>query len=236
MKNTSEKNNVRVRYNRELNRLESGELNSVEQNLFFYICSRVREHQDEIVEMSFDSIRKNANFTAHGDKALANKLKIVNHKLLSLNYEYVMSDGITIIGSIFNTFVINEKIRTLSVRVNKDLLFLLNGLEGNFTEWELREFTSIKSEYSKRLYRYCTEWKSIGNTPMYSASEMKDILGLPEDYENKKLVAKILNPACEDMTSYFSFFEMHTKRASEKGAPIVGFSFSFSPIRVATIS
>lgn len=232
MKNTKSPREVKVRYNKDLNRLENGELNSVEQNLFFYICSRVREHNDDLVEISFDSIRTNANFTAHGDKALVAKLKLVNHKLLSFDYEFVFSNGITIIGSIFNTFIINEQKRTLSIRVNNDLLFLLNRLEGNFTEWELREFVSIRSEYSKRLYRYCIEWKLIGKTPMYSTSEIKHILGLPEDYENKKLVAKILNPACEDMKKYFNYFEMHTKRASEKGAPIVGFSFSFSPSKI----
>lgn len=232
MKNTNKKADVKVRYNRDLNRLENGALNSVEQNLFFYICSRVREHKSELVEISFDSIRTNANFTVHGDKALAARLKVVNHKLLSFDYEFVFANGITIIGTIFSTFIINEVERTLTVRVNKDLLFLLNGLEGNFTEWELQEFVSIRSEYSKRLYRYCREWKTIGKTPLYSTAEIKHILGLPEDYENKRLVAKILNPACEDMNKYFNFFEMHTKRASEKGAPIVGFSFSFSPVNM----
>ena len=221
---------VKVRYNSKLNKLENGALGSVEQNLFFYICARVREHGNEIVQISFDSIRERSGFTTHGDKALIAALREVNRNLLAMNYEYVTENNIIIQGGLFSTFAIDPLARTLSVRINDDLIFLLNKLDENFSEWELEEFIRIKSSYTKRIYRLCKEWRTVGKTPIYDIETFKQIIGLPESYENKKLVARILQPAEEDLSKYFRRFRININRGSGRGTPITGISFSFSPI------
>lgn len=216
-----------VRYNKELNNVEGGQLSAVAQNLFFYICSRVREHKDEVVNISFDSIVANTGFTASGDKALVEKLLDMNRTLLDLNYEYVAADGIIIQGGIFSTFITNAVEKTLSIRVNKDLLFLLNDLDANFTDWELAEFVHIRSVYSKRLYRLVKEWNRNKETPYFAIEDIRNKMGVSENCENKKFMSKIFVPACEEMKNYFPEFSFEVFRKPEKGAPISAICFSF---------
>lgn len=217
-----------VRYNKVLNQIENGILGSVEQNLFFYICARIREHNDALVNISFESIKKNTGFTASGNKSLVQKLIEMNRSLLQLNYQCAVNDGKTIIqGSLFTTFITDVEAKILSVRVNQDLLFVLNNLDVNFTDWELKEFMYIKSAYSKRLYRLIKEWKTMGETPFYDITALRTRLGVPVDYENKKFMSKILIPACDDMKIYFHNFEYEDCRCSRKGAPIASIGFRF---------
>lgn len=224
------KNEVKVRYNNNLNKLENGALGSVEQNLFFYICARIREHETDLVEITFDSIRERTGFTAHGDIALIQALREVNRNLLAMNYEYITENNIIIQGGLFSTFSIDPYRRTLGVRINEDLSFLLNKLDTNFSEWELEEFTKIKSSYHKRIYRICKEWRTVGKTPVYDLENFKNIIGLPKSYENKKLVARILSPAENELSKYFRNFKVVIQRGDGRGTPITGISFSFSPI------
>ena len=118
---------------------------------------------------------------------------------------------------------------TLQVKINSDLAFLLNKLDSNFSEWELEEFIKIKSTYTKRIYRLCKEWRIIGKTPIYDIEIFKNTIGLNEEYENKKLVAKILTSAEEELKKYFNNFEIIIHRGESRGAPITGISFTFSP-------
>lgn len=219
-----------VRYNKLLNQIECGQLSAVEQNLFFYICARIREHNDALVNISFKSIRKNTGFTGCGNKSLVDKLIEMNRSLLQLNYQCVINDGKTIIqGSLFTLFVTEIETETLSVCVNPNSLFLFNNLDVNFTDWELKEFMQIKSVYSKRLYRLVKEWKTMGETPYYDITELRTRLGVPEKYPNYKFMSKIFKPACEDMKTYFCDFEYEDFRCSKKGLPIASFMFTFTP-------
>ena len=220
---------IHVRYNNQLNLLENKQLGAVEQNLFFYICSRVREKKDSIIEISFDSIRERIEYTACGDQCLIKTIDNISKNLLMLNYRYVTEKNVIIRGGLFSTFIINPDKRMLTVKVNEDLAFLLNQLDGNFTEWELNEFIHIKSVYSKRIYRLCKEWRSAGKTPMFDINEFKTAIGLQENYENKKFVARILANAMEDLSPYFKRFRYTLDRDSGRGRQIKGISFVFTP-------
>lgn len=229
MKQKFEDPSIHVRYNNQLNLLENRQLGAVEQNLFFYICSRIREKKDAVIEISFDSIRNRTEFTAHGDSALIETIDSISGNLLMLNYRYVTEKNVIIRGGLFSTFIINPDKRTLTVKVNEDLAFLLNNLDGNFTEWELNEFIHIRSVYSKRIYRLCKEWRNVGRTPMFDINEFKTAIGLPEDYENKKFVARILSSAIKDLSPYFKRFRYTMDRDSRRGRQIKGISFAFTP-------
>ncbi len=228
---------VKVRYENRMEQIESGKLGAVEQDLFFYICSRVREHGDAAVNISFDSIRSNTGFYTRSNQALAKRLKDVSKKLITFNYEHVIEEGVVLIGTIFSTFIVNAKEKTLSVSVNQDLAFLLNCLDGNFTEWELGEFVRLGGAYSKRLYRICAQWKNVGSTPLYGISELRMLMGVSENVENKYFLKRILEPAVLENEKYFFNLTPVVKRAKAKGAPIEGVSFCFKkPLRIVSKS
>lgn len=223
-------NVTKVRYNNKLNDLENGTLSAVEQNLFFYICARAREHGEDIIEISFDSIRERTEFSACGDTALIQSLKETNKNILKMPYEYVTDDNVIIQGGLFSEFIINPHKRTLSIKINKDLLFLLNNLDKNFDEWELEDFVDIKSIYSKRIYRMCKQWRSVGRTPIYQIDDFRKRLAIPNSYPNKLLLPRILEPAHKDLSKYFHNFMVTVHKGEGKGSPITGVSFKFSPI------
>lgn len=223
-------NVTKVRYNNKLNDLENGTLSAVEQNLFFYICARAREHGENIIEISFDSIRERTEFSACGDASLIQALKKTNENIFKMPYEYVTDDNVIIQGGLFSEFTIDPHKRTLSIKINKDLLFLLNNLNSNFDEWILDEFVDIKSVYSKRIYRICKQWRSVGRTPIYKVDDFRKRLAIPNSYPNKLLIPRILEPAHKDLSKYFHDFQIKIHKGSGKGSPITGISFYFSPI------
>lgn len=220
---------IKVRYNNQLNMLENNQLSAVEQNLFFYICSRVREKGYACIDISFDSIRERIHYTASGDQCLIKTLDNISKNLLMLNYRYVTEKNVIIRGGLFTTFAILPAERILKVRVNEDLAFLLNRLDGNFTEWELEEFIRIRSIYSKRIYRLCKEWRTVGRTPVFDIGEFKEAIGLPENYENKKFMSRIIPAAEKDLGPYFHKFRYALKRENGRGRQITGISFAFRP-------
>ena len=64
--------------------------------------------------------------------------------------------------TLFNYFEFNTDNRTLDVQVAPMFEYIVNKLTANFTVYELAEFTSLKSTYSKTMYRILKQWKTLG--------------------------------------------------------------------------
>ena len=57
--------------------------------------------------------------------------------------------------------------------------FLLNQLTSNFTRFELKEFVTLKSSYSKEFYRRMKQFKNTGFWKC-SIEEFRYLLDIPE--------------------------------------------------------
>ena len=72
-------------------------------------------------------------------------------KLLNLSIRIETEDRINFI--LFTKYEIIKKQKTILIKINEDFKFLLNKFISNFTRFELNEFISLKSSYSKEIYR-----------------------------------------------------------------------------------
>lgn len=147
----------------------------------------------------------------------------MNKKLISLNFTFRENKRTTQFV-LFPTFITDEINRTLTVRVNKDFSFLLNNISSNFTRFELENFTSLQSKYSKYLYKELMKFKSTGYA-VFKIEEFKEKLDIPSSYRMTDINKKVFTPAQEELSKIFKKFEFHKIK---KGREITHIEFHFS--------
>lgn len=213
-----------MKYHNDMNAVRFRKFSQRELNIFFSICSIMSNKKLEKVVLSFEEIKEITASTFSDKEELIKYIKSTNEKFQTLNgafqrgYEYIQF-------VLFPTFIINEKEHTLTVCVNKDFAYILNDLTKTFTIFELQEFNSLNSSYSKHLFRLLKQWKTKGEFKI-EIEEFKKLLDVPESYEMKKITQKILDSAIKELKYYFSNL---TLTKIKKGRTITHLKFTFNP-------
>ncbi|WP_312573998.1 replication initiation protein, partial [Staphylococcus saprophyticus] len=78
-----------------------------------------------------------------------------------LNYYYEDEERYVLM-MLFSMFEVNKKEQTLTIQVSEHFDYVLNQLNATFTSYELREFTELRSSYSKSMYRLLKQWRTVG--------------------------------------------------------------------------
>ncbi|MDH6365661.1 plasmid replication initiation protein [Enterococcus sp. PF1-24] len=217
-----------VKYHNSLNKVEFKGFNSVEMNLFFTICSQVKEKGSNEIIFNFDQLKSLSNYSPTANQRFVQDLQRTNEKLQKLSI--VFDDG-NIIRSLvlFPTFEINRKALTLKVKVNNEFEFILNAIDSNFTRFELQEFVEIKAIYSKNLYRLLKQWRSVGKR-VFTIESFRNLLAIPESYRMTDIDRQILKPAIKELSRYFDNLEVKkVKRGQGRGGRVVQLIFTFTP-------
>lgn len=190
-----------LKYHNDMNIVKFEDFSQRELNIFFSICSVMAEQKSDTVTIEFNKIKKITDTFFRNDKELVEYIKSTNEKFQKLNGAFQNGDEY-IQFVLFPTFRTNEKERTLSVQVNKEFAYILNEVTKNFTIFELYEFNSLKSTYSKHLFRLLKQWKSIGLLKI-SVDEFKRLLDVPKSYRMTNINQRILKPVLEELAPYF---------------------------------
>nr|WP_181718046.1 replication initiation protein RepM [Psychrobacter sp.]QJS05200.1 replication protein RepB [Psychrobacter sp.] len=108
-----------------------------------------------------------------------------------------------------------------------DVVPLITRLERRYTEYELKQVSSLQSEYAIRLYELIIQWKSIGKTNKILLNDLRTMLGVdPEQYKKMcNFKAKVLDLAIKQINKYTDItadYEQH-----KDGRVITGFTFKF---------
>lgn len=216
-----------VKYNNHMNLLKFDSFTSMEFNMFFALCSIMKEQQSTVITLSFEEIRKLTNYKPSAKKRLIDDIKSMNQKLQNMN-SLIEMDGVTLMLVLFPTFKLDEVNQELTVRVNPDFIFLLNDLTSNFTLFELREFVNLKSKYSKTLYRLLKQWRSTGKYEVTDVGNFHHLIGAPDSYNNWKVFQRCIEPAVTELTQINSFKDLRISvtRRGDKGN-IQGYVFTF---------
>ncbi|MBX5320310.1 hypothetical protein CD155_11055 [Staphylococcus caprae] len=56
-----------------------------------------------------------------------------------------------------------DRKKELTVSINPELKHILNEITGNFTKFELKEMTQLKSSYAKNMFRLLKQYKHTGH-------------------------------------------------------------------------
>lgn len=108
-----------------------------------------------------------------------------------------------------------------------DVIPLITRLDSCYTEYELRQVSSLQSEYAIRLYELMIRWRSVGKTNKIALNDLRLMLGItPEKYQKMcNFKAKVLDHAIKqinDHTDITADYEQH-----KQGKTIAAFTFKF---------
>lgn len=217
-----------VIYHNDLNKIALKNFNSVDFNILMALCNRLKDRNDEVVTLSFSEIRDLAKYEGNNYKRLAEDIRKTNKKLLELNIMLSDDDdpGTTVQFALFSKFVTSEKNKTLEVSVNNDFAYILNAISSDFTQFELEEFVSLKSSYSKGCYRQLKKYRHTGWWQV-DLPEFRRLLDIPDSFSFSKIGARVLKPIQNELSPYFPGLSIEKILGPGKGSPVVALKFSF---------
>ena len=98
-----------------------------------------------------------------------------------------------------------------------------------YTQFDIREFISLKSKGAKFIYINLKQFRTTGVWHVLM-DDFKRRLGIGS-YSNNNCVYKVLNPAIEELVKKGMFSDLSVKieRGSTKGNPIRALLFTFAP-------
>lgn len=222
MLRVDKQHNYVTKYQNELNLIPLKDFTPIEIDLFFSICTKMKDKQTDKVRHSFEDLKALSEYRKHTTiEDFADRLQIVYEKMQTLKYKRIENKRRENFV-LFPYFVIDEKEQYVEISINKDLIHILNNLTGNFTRFELREFTSIQSAYSKNMFRLLKQFR---NTGLYKVSldDFKELLDIP--YSRMcDIDTRVLKLIQRDLADSFENLEI---KKIKKGRKVVSLEFTF---------
>ena len=214
-----------VKYNNTLNTLQFKNFSAMDYNVLMSLCHKMRDQGDKELVFTFNELKKLTEFGNHSDKLFAEELDQMIDKLIKVNATVITGDEKSKF-ILFPTFKTNAVKGTLKISVNSEFAYILNELTDNFTRFELKEFAELDGKYAKTLYRILKQYKYNGWWKP-TVEELRCVLDVPANYDNKKINAKILAPAVKILSEKFKDLKCEPIKAQKRGAPVERYYFSF---------
>lgn len=214
-----------VKYHNDLNQIPFRSFNAVEMDLFFTILASIKEQGCEEIVYTFNKIRELSKYNQSRNTDLVRDLRSMVDKLNSLVYTIETKSKI-ILFTLFPTFIIDKENQTLTIEVHKKFEYIMNNLNnGNFTVLQLKEIVSLKSTYSKTIYRLLNQFSENGRLHI-AYDDFKKQLDIPESYDNYKIKIRVLEQAKKELKPYFKNL---TYKEIRNGRKLVRYDFFFKP-------
>ena len=213
-----------VCYKNELNTIPMRNFNAKEMDLLFSICSQVREKGTDIVEFTFDDLKELSDYKMTATKHFVKDIESVYDKLIQLNLKIGTDTEFTKFV-LFKEYSVSESKGTVTVGVNEKFKYILNEITQNFTKFELEEFTSLKSSYSKTAYRLIKQYRKTGYV-IFTMEQFRELMCVPKSYQVCHITDNILKPIQNELSKYFKGLKINKIKA-KKGKFISHIEFIF---------
>ena len=213
-----------VKYHNNFNSVALKNFNGVEIDLLMAICSKLKNEDINEIKLEFSDLRRMINSKHRGELRFIQNLEQMYKKLLNLSIRIETEDKITNF-ILFTKYEILKKQKIIIIKINEEFKFLLNKLINNFTRFELNEFISLKSNYSKEIYRRLKQFKHTGIWKI-KMNNFRELLNIPEKYRMSEIDKKVLKISMEELNKYFNNFKIIKIK---KGRKIEFLEFKFIP-------
>lgn len=214
-----------VKIHNDLSNMRLKKMSAKELDLLMAICVKVKNQHDNLVDIDYVALQKLSNYKQYNISDLKSDLEKMNeHLVKNFVVSYTDDDGARVTESLFKQFRRYDDY--LQVRISDKLLYLLNDLTNNFTAFELQEFTSLSSKYSKRLYKLLKQYKTTGIYFTYKEQFYMD-MDIPDTYSNTNFNRQILRPAIAECAKYFKDLTVVANKKSG-GKKIKDYTFTFA--------
>lgn len=211
-------------YKNELNTVPFRKFNAVEMDLFFSICSKMRNQGLKEIRYSFKDLKKLSNYSNKHKERFINDLEKVYSKMTQLSYREEDVKKIKYFV-LFSGFEIDKEEEYVEISVNPKLEHIINRITGEFTKFELEEFTNLNSSYSKTAFRLLKQFRQTGFWKV-NIYDFKELLDVPESYGTADLNKRVLKPIQEELSKIFKNLRM-TKIKAKNGKKTEYLEFKF---------
>ena len=178
------------------------------------ICSKLKNKNINEIKLEFSDLRKMVNFGHKGELRFIQNLEQLYKKLLNLSIRIETDDRI-INFVLFTKYEILKKEKVIVIKINEEFKFLLNNLINSFTRFELNEFISLKSNYSKEIYRRLKQFKNTGIWKV-KIDTFRELLNIPPKYRMSEIDKKVLKIATEELSEFFEDFKILKVKKGKK--------------------
>ena len=217
-----------VVYKNEMNLVPLRKFTSTEINLFFAMCNKLKEQDDNVLIIPFEDLKELSNYSSETRNVnrFVEELEHVYSKMLNLTYTQRTATKITKFV-LFYKYEIDIEERTLQIATAPDLKHVLNNITSDFTKFDLKEMTHLKSSYAKNMFRFLKQYKHTGYLKMHIDS-FREKLDIPKGYRMSEIDKFVLKPVIKELGSIFKNLNINKIKA-KKGRKIEWIEFTFEP-------
>lgn len=211
----SKNKNEIVKYNNDMNSVTFGNFKEKELDLFFSICFKIKEQGLKEIELSYDDLKSLSEYTSRDLKRLTKDLENVYDKMLQLNITIRYSELSFSKFSLFSGYTVSAEKRTVVISVSDKFEYILNKLIGNYTQFELMEFISLKSTYSKNMFKLLKQWENTKEIE-FKIEEFRNMLAIPTNYRISEIDKRVLAPIMKELPAYFHNLKLTKSKSGQK--------------------
>ena len=217
-----------VVYKDELNTVPLRKFNSKEMDLFFSICSKMRNQGLTTITFTFEALRELSDYKYTAYDRFIKDIEGVYDKLIQLNIRLGTSTEFTKFV-LFTKYSVSAKNETVEIKINEEFKDVLNNIAGNFTKFELMEFTALASSYSKTAYRLLKQFRQSGYY-IVSIDEFRRIFDIPDSYKMSHIDSRVLEPINKELPEHFKKLRINKLKGRGKRKRFIeNIEFKFEP-------
>lgn len=217
-----------VKYKNEMNTVPFRSFNSVEMDLFFSICSKMKDRGGRKIKFTFKELTDLSDYKRRAISRFIADIESTFEKLQELNFR-IETEKKIIKFTLFPEVEIDKDEHTVEIKVSERFEYILNNLLNNFTKFELEEFTELQSSYSKTAYRLLKQFRRTGYF-IIQIDEFRRLFDVPESYKMGNIDQRILTRIEEELPKYFKNLKINKlKGKGKRKRYIENIEFKFEP-------
>lgn len=218
-----------VKHHNDLNTIPMRNWNREEMDFFFSIIAKLRDKGTKEVVFNKYDLKALANSAIRHNKRFVDAIEGLIKNVAAIHYIEKTSNSLKLMN-MFSDFDArwsdDFEDMELVVRVTDKFDYIVNQLNTDFTSYELKEFTQIKSTYAKTLYRLLKQWRTKGKKE-FQMEEFKALLDTPEYYTPSHINKNVLTPARKELPAYFKNFKVKPIKSNKRGTPVIAYEFTW---------
>lgn len=218
-----------VKHHNDLNTVIMRKWTAEEMNFFFAILAKARDKGTSDLVFDKYQLAELANYSVQHNKRFYDTMDNLANHISQLRYIERTSNSVEYMP-LFTRFKVEWE-KDLSdmqakVSVSPHFEYILNRLSANFTQYELQEFTSIRSTYAKTAYRLLKQWRTVGRKE-FKKDEFKLLMDTPEYYQISDIDRLVIKPILKQLSPYFENLKVKKVKSNKRGNPVLGYEFTW---------
>lgn len=218
-----------VKHHNDLNTVIMRKWTAEEMNFFFAIIAKARDKGTSDLVFDKYQLAELANYSIQHNKRFYDTMDSLANNITQLRYIEKTKNSIEYMP-LFTWFRVDweEDLSDMKaeVSVSPRFEYILNRLSANFTQYELQEFTTIRSTYAKTAYRLLKQWRTVGRKE-FKVDEFKLLLDMPTSYKSCHIDRLVLKPILEQLSPYFEDLKVKKIKSKKRGNPVLAYEFTW---------